>query len=316
MSRSNAVYSGYGVHHVAIGVNDFDRMKTFFTDVLQFTNVFVDFPEAEYPALTEVVRQPNPLYRAILFNHASGGGIITELVRMKRPVPRAMRKDFRYGDVGVAKLTIAVPDVERLYRELSGKVGFYSAPKSADLPGHGEYRFVYCRDPEGNLIEFASGAFMTEERTFGGVRSVGIGVSDLDRSARFYRRYGGFDRTIVDVHDGFSGLVAEVSAGTHTQVRSCLLGNSEAEGLVELFEVSQPRGRSIPFGVAWGDFGYLQVCLNGRQGDDVFRMAACFAEEGMEFISGPQLMGDERQGAFFYGKDPDGIPVEFLVFLK
>jgi hypothetical protein len=35
--------------------------------------------------------------------------------------------------------------------------------------------------------------------------------------------------------------------------------------------------------VAWGDFGFLQVCLNGRQGDDVFQMAANFEEEGMEF---------------------------------
>jgi len=315
MSRRNAVYSGCGVHHVAIGVNDFERMKAFYTEILQFTDVFVDFSEAEYPALTDVVRQINPRYRAILFNHASGG-IITELVRMTKPTPRAMRKDFRYGDIGVAKLTIAVPDVERLHRGLSGKVDFCSAPKSADLPGHREYRFVYCRDPEGNLIEFASGAFMTEETTLGGARSVGISVTDLERSLRFYQKYCGFDRTVVEVHDCFSGLVSEVSAGARTQVRSCLLGSSEADGLVELFEVSQPRGRSIPFGVVWGDFGYLQVCLNGRQGDDVFRMAANFADEGMEFISGPQLMGDERQGAFFYAKDPDGIPVEFLVFLK
>jgi hypothetical protein len=45
-------------------------------------------------------------------------------------------------------------------------------------------------------------------------------------------------------------------------------------------------------------------------------MAAYFEKEGMEFLSGPQLMHDEREGAFFYMKDPDGIPVEFLVFLK
>jgi catechol 2,3-dioxygenase-like lactoylglutathione lyase family enzyme len=86
--------------------------------------------------------------------------------------------------------------------------------------------------------------------------------------------------------------------------------------MVELFEVLEPRGRSIPFGVRWGDFGYLQVCLNGKQGGDIFEIAAYFEKEGMEFLSGPQLMHDERQGAFFYMKDPDGIPVEFLVFLK
>jgi catechol 2,3-dioxygenase-like lactoylglutathione lyase family enzyme len=309
------VYSGCGVHHVAIGVNDFEKTKAFYANVLKFDNIFVDFPDAEYPALTEVVRWLNPRYRAILFSHSSGG-IITELVRMSSPVPRPIRKDVRYGDLGVAKLTIAVADVERLYGELAGKVDFRSAPKSVSIPGWGEYRFVFCKDPEGNLIEFASGVGTTEKNEFGGVRSVGISVSDLDRSVQFYRKYGGFDRTIIEVHDAFSGLVDEISGGSYTKVRSCLLGNSEADGFVELFEVSGPRGRSIPFGAAWGDFGFLQVCLNGRQGDDVFRMAAYFEEEGMEFICTPQLMGDERQGAFFYGKDPDGIPVEFLVFLK
>ena len=36
--------------------------------------------------------------------------------------------------------------------------------------------------------------------------------------------------------------------------------------------------------------------------------------EGLEFISKPQLMHDEKRGGFFYLKDPDGIHMEFLVF--
>ena len=63
-------------------------------------------------------------------------------------------------------------------------------------------------------------------------------------------------------------------------------------------------------------FNHTQVCLNGKQGDDIFQVASYLENEGMECMSGPQLMGDEREGAFFDMKDPDGIPVEFLVFLK
>jgi len=44
--------------------------------------------------------------------------------------------------------------------------------------------------------------------------------------------------------------------------------------MIELFEVMEPRGRSMPFAAGWGDFGYLQVCLNGKQGDDIFQMAS------------------------------------------
>ena len=86
--------------------------------------------------------------------------------------------------------------------------------------------------------------------------------------------------------------------------------------MVELFEVVKPRGRSIPFAARWGDYGYLQICLNGAQGENIEKIASYFDKEGLEFMCEPQFMGDEKEGAFFYMKDPDGIPVEFLVFLK
>jgi catechol 2,3-dioxygenase-like lactoylglutathione lyase family enzyme len=211
---------------------------------------------------------------------------------------------------------VAVSDVDRLYEDSSTGIQFCSDPKSVVIPGWGDCRFVYCKDPEGNLIEFMSGAKLPVDERFGGVRWVGISVTDLERSIAFYQKHGGFDTLVAERHEGFSGLVDEVSGRKGTRVRSCLLASSKAEGMVELFEVLEPRGRSIPFAVRWGDFGYLQVCLNGKQGDDIFQMATYLEREGVEFVSGPQLMGDEREGAFLYAKDPDGIPMEFLVFLK
>jgi hypothetical protein len=86
--------------------------------------------------------------------------------------------------------------------------------------------------------------------------------------------------------------------------------------MVELFEVTHPRGRSTPFATRWGDFGFAQVCLNGKLGVDIFEVGAYFEKEGIEFICPPVLMHDDREGAFFYMKDPDGVPIEFLVFLK
>ena len=309
------MYKGYGVHHIAVGVKNLERMKSFYQNVLLFDNLFVDFPEAEYPALNEVVRSPNPRYTAILFSQAAGG-IIVELVQMVNPVPRPIRKDFRYGDIGLAKMTIAVSAVEDIVKEFKGKIDFCSKPKSVMIPGYGEYRFVYCKDPEGNMIELISGPETAVKDRFGGVPWVGVCVTDLERSVPFYQKMGGFDSFFINTHESFSGLVDDVSGGQNTKVRSCILKSSQAEGMIELFEVMEPRGRSLPFGTKWGDFGYAQVCLNGKQGDDIFEMASYFEKEGMAFLSGPQLMHDEREGAFFYMKDPDGIPVEFLVFLK
>jgi catechol 2,3-dioxygenase-like lactoylglutathione lyase family enzyme len=309
------MYQGYGVHHVAVGVRDLEAMRAFYRDVLEFTEVSDEFPLAEYPALNEVVRASRVVYGAVLFTQPAGG-IIHELMQVVDPAPRPIRNNTRYGDIGVAKITMTVPDVSAVYRELKGRVDFCFEPKSDEIPGFGPCRFVYFRDPEGNLCEFFSAPQMPVQGRFGGISWVGIAVTDLERSIGFYRKYGGFDKVIIDRHDVFSGLLGGVTADDGTRIRSCLLANSAAEGMVELVEVAKPRGRSLPFAMRWGDFGYHQVCLRGRQGDDISEIAAYFEEEGIDFVCTPQFMGDEKGGAFFYMKDPDGIPIEFLIFLK
>jgi catechol 2,3-dioxygenase-like lactoylglutathione lyase family enzyme len=287
-------------------------MKSFYKDVLEFNKLFIEFPETEHGEIYEVMRGVRPVFAATLL-YQEAGGIIVELVHMTSPIPRAIRTDFRYGDIGVNKMTIAVSSVERLYKEMKNRVDFCSGPKSVAIPGWGDYHFVYCRDPEGNLIEFVAGAKLPVRNRFGGIRWLGVSVTDLKRSMSFYQKYAGFDTVVINVHEKFSGLVDEVSGGRQTRVRSCVLASSQGDGMVELFEVLEPRGRSIPSFTIWGDFGYWQVCLNC---DNVREIAAYFEKEGVEFFTRLQLMHDEREGSFIYIKDPDGIPVEFLGFLK
>jgi catechol 2,3-dioxygenase-like lactoylglutathione lyase family enzyme len=309
----NTAYQGYGVHHGNIGVKNMETMKSFYQGVLQFTSVFVEFPEGEYEPLSGVVRAPRPRYAGLLFSQEAGG-IVIGLTQMIDPAPRPIRADFRYGDIGVAKMTIAVSDVDRFYGEQKDRLNFLSPPKRAVIPSWGDYRFVYGRDPEDNLIEFTEGKDAAARAGFGGVRRLGVSVTDLPRSMAFYRKYLGFDTTVIETHESLSGFVDELSGGQPTEVRSCVLASRAGGGMVELFEVRQPRGRSIPAFTHWGDFGYTQVCLNGKPGADIFEIAAYFEKEGLEFLCGPQLMHDEKGGGFFYLKDPDGIPLEFLVF--
>ena len=303
------MYTISGVHHVAIGVMDLENMKAFYRGVLEASNVFAEFPEVEHEPMNEVVRSSN-VYSAMLCSQEAGG-IIFELVHMVKPEPRALRRDFRYGDIGVAKTTVAVSDVVRFYREREDSINFCSEPKLATIQGWGNYRFVFCKDPEGNLIEFVSSDIVPVQNGFGGACWVGVSVTDLERSLSFYRKHFSLDRVIIDVHERFSGLVDEVSGGNHTRVRSCLLAAGQGGGMVELFEVTEPRGRSIPFASRWGDFGYLQFCLNC---DNAQEMALYCEKEGIEFLTHPQKFDDEKAGSFIYVRDPDGIPVEFLGF--
>jgi catechol 2,3-dioxygenase-like lactoylglutathione lyase family enzyme len=300
------------VHHVAIGVRSLKTMKAFYQNILEFNKVFLEFEESEHEIMHEVLRTSHVVFSGIIFNQEEEG-ILVELIKMTNPVPRAVRKDFRYGDIGVSKITIPVSDLDYFYRELGDKIVFCSKPKLANVPGWGDYYFVYLRDPEGNLIELISMKSGRSQNRLGGVRSVGIGVTDLKRSMSFYRKHLGLDRVVIDSHESFSGLVDEVSCGNRTQVRSCVLANSKGSGTIELIEVMKPRGRSIPFATNFGDFGYLQVCLYCN---DIEEVAAYCEKEGIEVLSRPQLMDDgipEHKGSFLYAKDPDGIPIEFLV---
>jgi catechol 2,3-dioxygenase-like lactoylglutathione lyase family enzyme len=305
------MYEIAGVHHVALGVKNLEAMKSFYKGVLGFKTGPMESPAAPQAVMSEITRGVTPVFAASMLSQ-DAGGIIVEFIHMITPVPRTIRQDFCYGDIGVNKMTIAVSDVKKVYRELKNKVNFCSSPRSVELPGDGTYNFVYCKDPEGNLIELASGAALPVKNKFGGVCWIGISVTDLKRSVSFYQKYTGFDTLFIKPHENFSGLVDEASGNKQTKVRSCILASSKGGGMVELFEVLEPRGRSIPSYTLWGDFGYLQTCLMCK---NVPEIANRFVKEGLEFGLKMQHMAGE-EAAFTYVRDPDGIPLEFLSFGK
>ena len=298
-----------GVDHVGIGVKDFAGMKAFYRDVLGFTRIFGEMPEEDHLPIQPLIRTSPALHSAIQIQQ-DAGGLSVALFHAVSPVPRPIRKDFRYGDIGINKTTIAVSSIDDLYRDFKGKIRFCAKPKRVTIPGWGDYYFVYGKDPEGNLIEFVSGSKFETSSRFGGVRWIGIGVTEIERSREFYQRHLGFDRILINTHESFSGAIDEVT-GFKTAVRSCVITNSKGNGTVELIELVKPRGRSIPFGVNWGDWGYLQLCLLGSNIKDT---EDYFTKQDMEFMLKPQAIDDpEHAGlAFLYLRDPDGIPIETM----
>jgi catechol 2,3-dioxygenase-like lactoylglutathione lyase family enzyme len=294
-----------GVDHVGLSVRDMEAMKTFYRNVLGFNGVFAEMPEDDHQAMHEFLRNGRTVHSAITLTRETGS-LSVALFHTTYPVPRPIRKDFRYGDIGVSKITFGVPDVRDFWEKHAEAARLCSFPKTASVGDQRDYQFVYGRDPEGNLIEFTS-----EDNTLGFL-SIGIAVTDLERSLLFYRNILGFDKTVIAPHESFSGLVDEVSGESGTQVRSSLIANSKGKGMLEIFEVMKPRGRSIPFDAQWGDFGYLQVCLYGT---DNKALSAQIETEHLDITLPLQLVDDpEYPASFMYLRDPDGIPVEIVFF--
>jgi len=60
--------------------------------------------------MSGIMRGVAPEFTVSMLSH-NEGGIIIELIHMITPVPRAIRQDTRYGDIGANKITIAVSNV-------------------------------------------------------------------------------------------------------------------------------------------------------------------------------------------------------------
>lgn len=309
MVSSNKIFQISGVDHIGLGVKNLDVMRSYYYDILEFNHIFAEFPRREHKPLEIILRMPHVVFSGVILQQAAGG-VLIELVEMVNPVPRPIRKNPAFGDIGINKITIVVPDVNRLYEHYRSQLNFLSGPMNAVIPEWGTYSFVYCKDPEGNLIEFASTEKMHVEKNYGGVYSVGISVTDLDRSLNFYQKVLGF-KEIVKRHNSFSGFVDDVCGYKNTKVRSCLLSNGNNGGKVELFEVLTPRGRSMPFSANWGDFGYLQLCLKAK---GVGEIADYFKSEKIDIVSPPMNADDVVAPEFMYFRDPDGIFLEVMDF--
>jgi catechol 2,3-dioxygenase-like lactoylglutathione lyase family enzyme len=299
-----------GVHHIGMGVKDYDAMKNFYGKVLGMSEVSMEFPEVWNP-MVDVFRTSYHKFGGIMINQPAGG-ITVELISMSIPHPRPIRVVKRYGDIGVNKIAIAVQDVKSFYTSRKDTIKFFSEPRSTNLSGWGEYSFVYGCDPEGNLFEFASGPRLEAKDVFGGVCWLGVGVTDLDRSIDFWQSTA-FDQIVVGPHNGFSGLVDEVADGKDTRVRSCLLANSSGGGMLELYESVKPRGRSLPFNTMWGDYGYFEVCVD-TDTDFFHEVARQTMEQGFYHLHSPCVAFDLDDGQFWfeYVQDPDGIMMEII----
>jgi len=303
-----------GVHHVGFGVRNLKAAETYYQQTLGFSAVLEAW-EDSVNSMADTYRN-SPHNYAGFMSVQPAGGIIIEPIFKKWPTPRPIQATPRYGDIGVNKLTIAVSDPGRLFQEYPERIDFFGSPVSVDLPGLGPYEFVYAKGPDGNIIEFAAWAGApVKDGLFGGARILGLSVTDLERSKAFYQAHCGFD-VVVGEHDRFSGHVGDISGQADTRVRSCLLDSSRRKpgrgGMIELYEVSNPRGRSIPFGTEWGDFGYMEVCL--FYPGNILDLHKYFLEQGLDVPQRPTCFGRNEQGTvdywFLYVRDPDGILIE------
>ncbi|NOT30820.1 MAG: glyoxalase [Planctomycetes bacterium] len=144
------------------------------------------------------------------------------------------------------------------------------------------------------------------------VESIGLTVSDLERSVAFFRDVLTFELLSEEEHSGAVHEALEGVFGLRTRVARMRLGGEE----IELTEYLAPEGRPIPLDSRSNDGWFQHIAII------VSDMDAAYAHLRKHRVrhasSGPQRLPDWNPNAggieAFYFKDEDGHVLEVLTF--
>jgi catechol 2,3-dioxygenase-like lactoylglutathione lyase family enzyme len=222
------------------------------------------------------------------------------------------------GDLGFFCARIKTIDVKGTYDFLKSK-GVNLVSGFTKDPGGNET--FYLRDPWGNLFQIVKSDswFGKGFRLTGGQAGCMIGVSDMEKSKKFYADILGYDTVLYESEGVFEDLNNLPSGNQrvhrvllkHSKPRrgafSRLLGSSE----IELIKVYDRIPRKIFENRYWGDCGFIHLCFDITNQPAMKKLCA---EKGYPYTvdSGPSFDMGEAAGHFSYIEDPDGALIEFV----
>lgn len=308
MSQATSLLSG--IQQVGIGVQDAEAAFTWYR-----RNLGMDVPVFKDASTAELMvrytgNEARKRYAILAMNMQGGGGF--EIWQYTERIPQAASFEVQPGDLGIFGILMKCRDVAAAHAIYKSK-GLN--PSDLFKTPDGGSRF-HLNDPYGNRFTFVPGLnwFDTGKHQNGGITGVQIGVSDMEKSLKFYRETLGFNSIVFDQ----SGPAPELGSGQYRRVLlrpepsfggsfSRLLGAAE----IELVQSMSHQGRKVFEGRYWGDLGYIHVCF------DVNNMEALeknCASKGSPFTVNSKDSFDmgEAAGHFTYTEDPDGTLIEFV----
>ena len=144
------------------------------------------------------------------------------------------------------------------------------------------------------------------------VDSIGMTVSDLDRSIEFYSKVLSFEKVSEIEVDGSDYEHLEGVFGLRMRTARMRLGDE----FIELTEFLAPKGRLAPVDTRANDRWFQHIAIITSDMDRAYKHLR--ANKVMHASSGPQRLPDWNKNAggiqAFYFRDPDGHFLEILAF--
>jgi len=260
--------------------------------------------------------QPHDRHAILAINLQGGGGF--EIWQYVSRTPQPAKFELQLGDLGIFSTKIKCHNVRAVYDHFLKKdlnvVGLI-----AETPEKKESFFL--TDPYGNLFQIVEGDqwFKKGKDLTGGAYGCTIGVTDMERSKKFYKEILGYDQVVYEVEDKFEDLKL-LPGGDYYFQRVLLRHSKERQGgfsrmlgksEIELVKVKGKTPRRIFDNRFWGDLGFIHLCF------DIFGMEEL--EEKCRALGHPFTVDSansfdmgQAAGRFAYIEDPDGTLIEFV----
>ena len=308
------------MQHIGIGVADHEASwkwyRTYFGLDIPFFNSIAEAPLMQRYNRGVVIEK-----RAAMVMNLQGGCAV-EVIRPTSFEPQPPDFIPALGDLGIFISRVKTRDIKKSYAQFT-EGGVAVSPLTTTPDGKDTF---FVKDINGLTFQLLEGNewFTKNKQVTGGIQGMVAGVSDIDKSVKFYRDIIGFDKVVYDETGTFEDWGEFVDGGKNKFRRVLLEQSTGSQGnwskligktQIELVQVLDRKPVKIFKGRQWGDIGFVHVGL------DVKGMEALekdFEAHGHPFTcdSTSGLDMGNTQVHCVYIEDPDNTLIELIEVYK
>jgi catechol 2,3-dioxygenase-like lactoylglutathione lyase family enzyme len=305
-----------GIQQVGIGVKDVNLSFKWYNKHLGMDiPIFEEAAEAAL-MLPYTGGQPQKRHAILAININGGGGF--EIWQYTSRTPEAPSFKAQLGDLGLYCAKIKTKNIQTSFDYLKSNQVNLLGEISTNPLGN---KHFFIEDPFGNLFEIVEDKvwFGQGLKDTGGPIGMLIGVSDLNKSLKFYSEILGYDKVLFKGENVFEDL-GVLPGGKSFLKRAIITHSKTPEGpfaklfgtsYLELIERPEYSPRKIFENRFWGDLGFIHLCFDIK---NMSALKVVCEKAGHPFTvdGGAGFEMGEAAGHFTYIEDPDGALIEFV----
>ena len=317
-----------GIQQLGVGVEKVYDAWNWYRENFGFDILLSDAPGEAALMQPYTDHKPQTRHTILAYNMQGGGGL--EIWQYTSRNPKKAPFKVLLGDLGTFIGKIKSSTVAAAYLKFKTSGGKLRSKYSKTIDGRDHF---FVEDPYGNLFEVIDNqtTFQETESKTGGIYGAIVGVSDMDKSIKFYSEILGYDTVVYDETGVFEDF-AKLPGGTdhfrrvllsHSKKRQGPFSNFLNDSQIELVQLisndRQPRKIYDFKEHLWGDPGFIQICFDIKNMKELKE----FCESKNVFFqtdSNPEAYESEAEifdmggasGHFTYIEDPDGNLIEFV----